>query len=85
MDSISRWGNISGKGSERLHGGSLGDKLLFSELKEGWTWRELSPLNSSLKQGEGAIVEGRSEPLRCYMTFKVLFSVPGSQCNSLPS
>lgn len=31
--------------------------LLFSELKEGWKWRELSPLNSSLKQREGAIVE----------------------------
>ena len=25
--SISRWGNVSGKGKERLHGGHLGDKL----------------------------------------------------------
>lgn len=31
--------------------------LMFSELKEGWTLRELSPLNSSLKQREGAIEE----------------------------
>lgn len=31
--------------------------LVFSELKEGWTLRELSPLNRSPKQREGAIVE----------------------------
>lgn len=47
--------------------------LVFSELEEGQTLRELSPLNRSLKQKEGAIVEWGSEPLSCCMTFKVLF------------
>lgn len=46
---------------------------MFSELEEGQTLRELSPLNRSLKQKEGAIVEWGSEPLSCCMTFKVLF------------
>ena len=47
--------------------------LVFSELEEGQTLRELSPLNRSLKQKEGAIMEWGSEPLSCCMTFKVLF------------
>lgn len=49
------------------------DALMFSELKQRWILRELSPLKSSLKQREGAIVDWRSEPLSCCMTFKVLF------------